>query len=669
MCGIVGLSNSSLSSDALLLHARKMTQALNNRGPDDNGLWSCSKTSLAFGHVRLSIVDLSPLGHQPMTSRTGRYVMVFNGEVYNFQSLKEELTAFGHTFRGGSDTEVILAAFEEWGIERSLPRFNGMFVCAIWDEKEQTLTLLRDRLGVKPLYYGWNSQGFYFASEMRAIEVLPFVERSIDTDSLALFMQYNYIPAPWSIYKNFFKLVPGTLLTISSHELLHRPSSFSPHPEEPATLRPKRFWSLKDVASCAVVSLKEQPLKSEEELDEMLNEYHALLRDSIRLRMVADVPLGAFLSGGIDSSLVVSVMQELSSSKIKTFTIGMTEEAFDEAPFARKVAQHLGTDHTEHIITSEEALDIIPLLPALFDEPFGDSSQIPTYLVSKLARQKVTVSLSGDGGDEFFAGYTHRYLYTLKTARQLKLIPKFIKAPLSRFTDSWSEDEWGAVCNPLFSLLPDSKKISHPGRKIKKLSKILQADDEDILFQEQQKQWDPEEVLVSGSPHRTLLSDSSLGLSTASFLERMMFVDQNTYLPDDIMVKVDRCSMGVSLEAREPLLDYRLLEYAWKMPMSLKLEGSQAKIALRRILSRYIPPALVNRKKRGFEIPISEWLRGPLREWASELLNEQRLREGGFINAERVTKKWEEHLAGTHEWHILLWNVLMFQAWLKSRKT
>lgn len=663
MCGITGIFSSSLrlKSGHIETEVRTMLAALAHRGPDDEGIWCDTDLPLALGHRRLAILDLSPTGHQPMVSASGRFVTVFNGEVYNFKELSRELLERGHSFRGTSDTEVILAAFEEWGILEAVKRFNGMFAIAVWDVREHALSLIRDRLGVKPLYYGWNRDSFLFASELKALKRSSGCSLVVEREALSLFMRSNYIPAPWSIYEGIYKLLPGTIITIPESALHAKPAEFSQFADSAAKTCPTTFWSLAGVAKLGIAA-RNTPKPDEDYLEEL----HGLLRDSIRLRMIADVPLGAFLSGGIDSSLVVSLMQHQSTRPVKTFTIGVYDQKHDESQFARDVAKHLGTEHTELFVTPEIALQTIPKLPTLFDEPFSDSSQIPTFLVSQLTKAHVTVSLSGDGGDEFFAGYEQRYRYAADLWRRLSWLPANMRWALGNTLSLASESTWDALALRAKALVPERLLPSLIGRKIHKFSRLLANLSPDNLYSEMLAQWDPSEIVIRGHTPPCLLTSPNLCPILDTFLDRMMFIDQSLYLPDDIMVKVDRASMGVSLEAREPLLDYRIIEASWKLPLHLKSDSKSSKIALRRILSMYLPTSLFERPKRGFSIPIDSWLRGPLREWAAELLNFQEIQSQGFLQPEAIRTKWQQHLAGTHSWHYLLWNVLMFQAWLRE---
>ncbi len=648
MCGITGFLNISreISTEDMDSVIHKMSYALNHRGPDDSGIWVDSQNPIALGHQRLAIIDISPEGHQPMVSADGRYVIVFNGEIYNFLELRRELERLGHRFRGHSDTEVMLASFSEWGLIRAVKKFNGMFAFALWDRQERVLHLGRDRLGEKPLYYGWHQGIFLFGSELKALKAHPAFQPEINRDALALFLRHNYIPAPYSIYQGIYKLPPGTVLTCSSTNT---------HPE------PIPYWSLKKVAESGIA----HPFMGSE--TEAVEKLDILLQDAVRLRMVADVPLGAFLSGGIDSSTVVALMQSQSNQPVKTFTIGFYEDDYNEAKYAKAVAQHLGTDHTELYVTPKEALAVIPKLPSLYDEPFSDASQIPTFLISQLARQHVTVSLSGDGGDEVFAGY-NRYFWGRSIWQQTGWMPRGVKQAAALALTSLSPQTWNKVFSNFGAFMPAKLKPPTPGDHLHKLAEVLAVNNPETMYMGLVSHWkDPEALVVGGSEPLTILSDRQNWAQLPDFTQRAIYLDTITYLPDDILVKVDRASMGVSLEARVPLLDHRVVELGWCMPLSMKIRGLQSKWLLRQVLYKYVPAELIERPKSGFGIPIDSWLRGPLRDWAAALLDETRLRRDGFFNPQPIQQKWAEHLSGDRNWQYYLWDVLMFQAWLDEQ--
>jgi asparagine synthase (glutamine-hydrolysing) len=645
MCGFAGYWGGVGSADRAEKILGDMATAVRHRGPDDCGVWWDERADLGLAHRRLSILDLSAEGHQPMRSATGRYVIAYNGEVYNFAELRAALVEERKAppFRGHSDTEVMLAAVEAWGVRAAVQRMVGMFAFALWDRQERVLHLVRDRLGIKPLYYGWSGGAFLFGSELKTLRAHPAFAAEIDRGSLALLLRHNYIPGPSTIYRGIRKLQPGTILTLRA-------------PDQEAA--PSAFWSAREVAEAGVAS---QLRGSDAELIDGL---HDRVAEAVRLRMIADVPLGAFLSGGIDSSTVVALMQAQSMGPVKTFSIGFRDQGFDEAAHARAVAGHLGTDHTELYVTPDDALQVIPRLPEMYDEPFADSSQIPTFLVSRLAREHVTVSLSGDGGDELFAGY-NRYSWGRRLWGGLGWIPRPVRRFGGRALTMVSPESWEGIFATLGPVLPRQMRVRMPGNKIHKLAGVIDAEGPDAMFFRLTSLWQhPSAVVRDAVEPPTAISDRSRWASLPSLTERMMYVDLVSYLPDDILTKVDRASMAVGLEARVPLLDHRLVEYAWRLPMSLKLRDGKTKWALRQVLFRYVPPELIERPKMGFGVPVGSWLREPLRAWAEELLSEGRLREEGFFDPAPVRAVWREHLSGSADREYLLWPVLMFQAWL-----
>lgn len=655
MCGISGqLTTSSLLTDVLRTQVSSMSDAIRNRGPDDGGFWIDASAGVGLAHRRLSILDLSSAGHQPMASRSGRYIIIFNGEIYNHLDLRSEIEKVGTWqteggWLGHSDTETLLAGFDEWGVVDTVKRCIGMFAIAVWDRKIQTLTLVRDRMGEKPLYYGWQGQGekacFLFGSELKALRAHPDFCSEVNRDALCLFMRHNYIPAPYSIYRNIFKLLPGYSLTVSLRA------------REPKLAA---YWSLAQVARAGVAN------PFEGSTQQAVDELESLLKDAVRQQMMADVPLGAFLSGGIDSSTVVSLMQGQSTRPVKTYTIGFNEEGYNEAVHAKSVAKHLGTEHTELYVSPQQALDVIPQLPALYCEPFSDSSQIPTFLVSQLARQQVTVSLSGDAGDELFCGY-NRYLLANKLWQKLSVLPTGSRRLAARGLTALSPSRWNALLGPVQGLLPSSLRHANLGDKLHKAAGVLAAGSVDALYLGLVSHWDdPASVVIGGTEPPTLLTANAPALDGLDDIQRMMALDTLTYLPDDILVKVDRAGMGVSLEGRVPFLDHRVVEFAWTLPQSLKLRDGVGKWVLRQVLYRHVPKELIERPKMGFGVPIGDWLRGPLRAWAEELLDEVRLRREGFFHPAPIRQKWEEHLSGSRNWQYHLWDVLMFQAWLEE---
>jgi asparagine synthase (glutamine-hydrolysing) len=638
MCGIAGFVGAapSLAGTKVDAIAAAMARSLAHRGPDDQGIWLDSDAEAALTHRRLSIIDLSPAGHQPMLSADGRYVISYNGEVYSYQPIAAELAARGHKFRGHSDTEVILESFAAEGIAATLRQMIGMFAIALWDRRERTLTLMRDRLGIKPLYWAKFGKLFLFGSELKALRAHPGWTPRIDRAAVAAFLRHNYIPAPHTIYEGVHKLAPGTILTL-------------PWQGEPKITR---FWDARTVARDGTHSLIEA---GDEELTDQLE---ALLRDAVGRRMIADVPLGAFLSGGVDSSTVVALMQAARSGTVKTFSIGFDIQGYNEAHHAAAVARHLGTDHTELTVTSKEALDAIPRLAEWYDEPFADSSQIPTYLVSAMTRKHVTVALSGDGGDELFAGY-NRYQLAQRFWRSLSLAPPALRKGLAAAMTAVRPDRW----TQLLSVLPQRVRPPQAGDKVHKAASVLRLDSAAAVYRRLVSHWEPSEIMPEAAEPRGILDDATVAKDFPALLARMQFLDLVTYLPDDILTKVDRASMAVALEARVPLIDHRVVEFAWRLPQSIKVRGNTRKWILRQVLYRHVPPALIERPKMGFGIPLGEWLRGPLRDWAETLLGMQRLNEGGLLDAKVVRLYWQDHLEGRRNWQYLLWDVLMLEAW------
>src|SRR5262249_142626 len=574
-------------------------------------------------------------------SASGRYVIVFNGEVYNYEEIRTELG--NRKWRGHSDTEVMLEAFERWGLQDALRRFVGMFAFALWDRQERKLFLVRDRLGIKPLYYGRVAGDFVFGSELKAIQQYPGFRGEIDPNALALYMRHYYVPAPHCIYKGLSKLQPGCILGLSSPQ------------EEPSQ---QAYWSAQEVARTGIAT----PFQgSDSQAIEQLQDH---LRTAIRLRMIADVPLGAFLSGGVDSSTVVALMQQQSSRPVKTYTIGFHEDQYNEAAHAKKVAAHLLTDHTELYITAQDAQHVIPLLPRMYDEPFSDSSQIPTYLVSKLARTSVTVSLSGDGGDELFGGYD-RYFLARSIWNGVRRFPWLARKSATKLVQAASPGAIDRISHILRPITPSKMRLPAPGDKAHKLASYLSAETREAIYLRALSHWeDPSHVVLNSNESNSILKAVSTSTWIPSFEEFMMLADLLHYLPDDILTKVDRASMAVSLEARVPLLDHRVVEFAWRLPVSFKLRKRTGKWILRQVLYKYVPRDLIERPKMGFSLPIDSWLRGPLREWWEDLLSESSLARHGFFHVQSIRKKWEEHQSGSRNWQHLLWDVLVFQDWI-----
>ena len=659
MCGFAGFLGLGDSNYQVPVVLGRMADTIVSRGPDGYGVWA-DEAGVGLAHCRLSILDLSLAGHQPMSSSCERYVVAFNGEIYNHLDLRAELAngrvggTEGLSWRGHSDTETLLAGFCAWGVQSTLERCVGMFAFALWDRKARTLTLGRDRLGEKPLYYGWQGQEdghgngavFLFGSELKALKAHPAFSAGIDRNALCLLLRHNYIPAPYSIYQGIRKLEAGCLLTVSLAQ-----------PEPHIT----RYWSAVQVAVAGAA----QPFAGT--ALQAVDALEGLLKSAVALQMVADVPLGAFLSGGVDSSAVVALMQTQSAQRVKTFTIGFNEAGYNEAQHAKAVAKHLGTEHTELYVTPQQALDVIPRLPTLYCEPFSDSSQIPTFLVAQLARQHVTVSLSGDAGDELFCGY-NRYLLANQLWQKLSLLPAGSRRLAARGLTALSPARWNALLRPVQGVLPASLRHANLGDKLHKGAGVLASGSVDALYLGLVSHWnDPASVVIGGTEPPTVLTGNAPALEGLCAIQRMMALDALTYLPDDILVKVDRAGMGVSLESRVPFLDHRVVEFAWALPQSLKLRAGVGKWALRQVLYRHVPQELIERPKMGFGVPIGDWLRGPLRDWAEELLGEARLQREGYFHPGPIRQKWAEHLSGARNWQYHLWDVLMFQAWLAEQ--
>jgi asparagine synthase (glutamine-hydrolysing) len=640
MCGLAGFFSRNIwSPEDMESIAARMASALVHRGPDDGGIWVDANAGIALAFRRLSIVDLSTEGHQPMRSASGRYTISFNGEIYNYRDLQRELRSSGCRFRGHSDTEVILAAFEKWGIDRSVRRFIGMFAIAVWDSERRELSLVRDRLGIKPLFIYQRAGVISFGSELKALMAGPEFDRTLDTTALTSYLRYLYVPAPLSIFRYASKLLPGHILTITD-PAAHLPAA-------------QPFWS----AEAAAIAGHSGQFTGDD--SEAVAELETLLTDAVRLRMQADVPLGALLSGGIDSSTVVALMQASADRPVKTFTIGFDRQEFDEAAHARSIAAHLGTDHAELLVTGADALAVIPQLAEMFDEPLADPSQIPTYLVSQLARRHVTVALSGDGGDELFGGY-NRYIMGERLISGFQRYPNLVRRFSASGVTSLSPRTWNHVGDLLRPVFPVAGRTRLLGEKLHKIAELLRADSKSGMYRSLLSAWqNPENLVVGGhrsDSHRSLGADDRLGL-----MERMMLADQQSYLPDDLLAKVDRASMAVGLEARVPILDHRVVELSWRLPRRLKVRDGRGKWILRQILYKHVPPALVDREKMGFSVPLAQWLAGPLRSWAGDLLLSRRNDE--FLRAGARRREWDNFLNGNSSNAPGIWALVMFCAW------
>lgn len=671
MCGFAGVlletGRGKTEIEDLVL---RMAQAIGHRGPDDSGAWVDAAAQVALSHRRLSVVDLSSAGHQPMASASGRYVIAFNGEIYNHLELRAELQNAGAAaaWRGHSDTETLLAAFEQWGMEATLRKAAGMFAFALWDTQERTLSLARDRFGEKPLYYGWigsgTSRAFVFGSELKALRAFPGFQNQVCREALVQYMRFMYVPAPRSIYRGVYKLEPGCLLRVEQAAPVAAPTQPLRPPAQHGSLSLTRWWSLGDLVQHGA---GEQITDEGDAVDEL----ERRLAAAVRLQSLADVPLGAFLSGGVDSSSIVALMQQRAARPVKTFTVGFEEAGFDESPFARAVARHLGTDHAELFVSTREAQSVIPRLPAIYDEPFADSSQIATHLVCRAARQHVTVALSGDAGDELFGGY-NRHFWGPRIWKSLGWLPYPVLQALSTAVQAVPARGWDVVGGRLKPLRAGSGGVARVGEKLHKLAGSMRGvRDLDALYLGLVSEWrDPERLVRGGGADLqeppSLLDDALPGRGLDEGALRMMYRDSLTYLPDDILCKVDRAAMAVGLETRLPFLDHRVAELAWQLPVSMKIRGGQGKWALRQVLYKHVPRELIDRPKSGFAVPVGQWLRGPLRPWAESLLAERRLESDGYFHSGPIRRKWAEHLSGSRDHTASLWAVLMFQSWLES---
>ena len=659
MCGIAGfLDGRHFIPEEAASIARGMADAVAHRGPDDAGVWLDGKVGIALAHRRLAVIDVSPAGHQPMPSASGRYVIVFNGEIYNHLDLRRRLeTRFPNacSWKGHSDTETLLAAVDCWGLEEALQAAVGMFAFALWDREDRTLYLIRDRIGEKPLYYGRQHGVFLFGSELKALAAHPAFARAIDRDALTLLLRNGYIPSPWSIDKGVRKLPAGTYVKIAA-DAAQKGVDELPDPQP--------YWSLRNVVEAG------QARPFEWTPEDAADALHDVLLKAVRRQMVADVPLGAFLSGGIDSSTIVALMQAQSDRPVRTFTIGFDQPGYNEAEYAKAVAGHLGTEHTELYVSARDALDVIPRLPVLFDEPFADPSQIPTFLLAGMVRRRVTVALSGDGGDELFGGYDH-YLQILRLRRVLSHVPmplcrlgaQAIETVLSRGPDR--------LLSHVFRRIPMGHGWLPLKAKAHKLARLMECRRPEQLYVRRISRWlNPDAVTVvrGASEPATILTEPASWPHVPEFASRLMAVDMLSFLSECILVKVDRAAMGVGLETRAPFLDHRVVEFAWQLPLSVKIRNGRPKWILRRVLDKYVPKRLVDRPKAGFLVPLAAWLRGPLKDWAEALLDERRLHAEGFFDPKPVRQKWNAHLSGHEQWDDHLWSILMFQAWLEHHR-
>ena len=654
MCGLAGfLTTERRSLGSLEDVVMRMAMAIQHRGPDDSGIWADAHVGIALGHRRLSIIDLSSAGHQPMHSACGRFVLAFNGEIYNHLALRLEMENKGlapAVWLGHSDTETLLAGFAAWGVKSTLQRTVGMFAIVLWDKSNSVMTLARDRIGEKPLYYGWigkgSEQAFVFGSQLRALRAFPRFDNPVNRSALALYFHYCTVPAPYSIYENIFKLQPGCFLTFQLQDFVSRKIMIEP------------YWHLTDAVREGIADPFYDEIKAVSMLD-------ATLREAVSMQAVADVPLGAFLSGGVDSSTLVALMQTQSDRPVQTFTVGFDDKAFDESTYASAVARHLGTDHHEILVQANDARSVIPLLPAIYDEPFSDSSQIPTYLVCKTARENVTVAISGDAGDELFGGY-NRYFWAERIWNRVEWLPPAMRELLGRGAQQITVEAWDS----LGSMIPGIHRVARLGDKAHKMAHRLKTvNNLDDLYRSLVTDWPVNVELVKDAQRLpTQLDNHHLVVGLTESEHRMMLWDTLTYLPDDILTKVDRAAMGVSLETRVPFLDHRVVELAWHLPLNMKIRGGQGKWALRQVLYKYVPRKLIERPKAGFGIPVGQWLRGPLRDWAEALLDERRLTEEGYLNPMPIREAWRQHLSCRYDWTSRLWSVLMFQAWLANER-
>lgn len=650
MCGIAGYIEQGYYGSAPI---RQMLGRLAHRGPDAQGVWQDNREQITFGHVRLSILDLSEAGRQPMLSESGRFVITYNGEVYNYREIRKELENIVR-FRTETDTEVVLAAFEAWGVG-SIDKLNGMFAFAIYDRKERQLYLVRDRIGIKPLYYGWVGGEFVFSSDLAAIKCFPGFNAELNRSALKSYVRLGYIPAPHSIYTDIYKLIPGTYFRLSLQN--YQKNSFSPFPSiSDGRFAPFYYWNpgsrMKRALAC----------QADFEYQHGKRELKEILKESVRTHLVSDVPLGCFLSGGIDSSLIAALMREVSTNTVKTFTIGFDDPKYNEAEYARAIARHLGTEHTELCATEKDALGVIGKIPSIYSEPFADASQLPTFLLSELTKKSVTVALSGDGGDELFAGY-ERYIVARNIWNVSRLLPTVVKNLARRLLNHIPEQFYPFMLKPFTYLVPRIFQERAPGSLYQSGINVgLSSTRSELYLNQVSQQYSPERLVISEEPEPLFLPEG-YGVSFPTDVEYFQFVDFLTYLSDDILCKVDRASMAGALEVRVPLLNHRVVEYAWSVPLRYKLYGNHSKIILGEILSDYLPRELFDRPKQGFNVPLNKWLRGELREWASDSLSVDKIKQEGLFNDVAIQKLWDEHLSKKQNWGQQLWTILMFQQW------
>ena len=646
MCGIAGfIDPEGVNIKYAKEIGKAMGKAIQHRGPDDSGLWIDKDCGVVLAHQRLAIIDLSECAHQPMISSSGRYVICFNGEIYNHKDLRSELELAGKSplWRSHSDTETILACIDAYGIKETLVKLVGMFSIALWDKSTKEVFLARDRTGEKPLYYGNNKKLLLFGSELKALRAHPKFTPKIDRDALCLYLRHNYIPQPYSIYEGINKLPPGHFVKLKENAV------------------PEEYWSLKK----NIINAKLNPFPGSEK--DVLKRLDKLLLSSVKGQMQADVPLGAFLSGGVDSSLISALMQEQSSRPIETFTIGFNNQEFNEAPFAKAVAKHLGTHHNELYVSSKSAREVIPNLPKIYDEPFSDSSQIPTFLVSEMAQKQVKVCLSGDGADEVFGGY-NRYTWGNSFLSKQVSIPKPFRTFAAKLITSIPPSIWNKLLSPALHLTPQKFRYSNIGDKLHKIATIFNCSSFEEVYRLLISHWNfPESIVIEGHEPQTILTSQGEIPNNLSNAEQMMFYDMMMYLPDDILVKVDRAAMAVSLETRAPFLDHRVIHLSSQLPLDMKIRNGTNKWCLKQLLYKRVPKHLIERPKMGFGVPIGDWLRGPLRDWAESLLSEKRITQSGYFLNSEIQKKWREHLSGERNWHYYLWDILMFESWREEQ--